>query len=108
MKVVLCFQSFELGVLQFKKGLYIYSSNLANEKLATRMACLNLTEYDLFNSVKKTSNQLFSFFAKMVEDVKNRKDLTKMLKVERTDTDMAVLFKLGKFKQDESKFYVIS
>ncbi|HBB45085.1 MAG TPA: hypothetical protein DCZ34_03070 [Clostridiales bacterium] len=108
MKVVLCFQSFELGVLQFKKGLYIYSSNLANEKLATRMACLNLTEYDLFNSIKKTSNQLFSIFSKIVEDVKKRKDLMKMLKIEQTDTDMMVLFKLGKFKQDKSKFYVIS
>ena len=83
MKVVLCFQSFELGVLQFKKGLYIYSSNLANEKLATRMACLNLTEYDLFNSIKKTSNQLFSIFSKIVEDVKKRKDLMKMLKIEQ-------------------------
>ena len=72
------------------------------------MACLNLTEYDLFNSIKKTSNQLFSIFSKIVEDVKKRKDLMKMLKIEQTDTDMMVLFKLGKFKQDESKFYIIS
>ena len=108
MKVILCFQTFELGVLQFQNGLYIYSSNFANEKLATKTACLDLTEYDLFNSVKKTSNQLFQIFAQMVEDVKKRKDLIKMLKIEQTDTDMMVLFKLGKFKQDKSKFYVIS
>ena len=42
------------------------------------------------------------------KDVKKRKDLIKMLKIEQTDTDMMVLFKLGKFKQDKSKFYVIS
>jgi len=108
MKVILCFQTFELGVLQFKNGVYTYSSNLANEELATKTACLNLTEYDLFNSIKRTSNQLFSIFSKIVEDVKKRKDLIKMLKIEQTDTDMMVLFKLGKFKQDKSKFYVIS
>ena len=106
--VELYFKDKKLGTLNYDGNIYTYDSNIENENYAKNNYFLNLTDYNLYGSNLKISQNLFNFFKKFVIQVKKRKDLLKMLQITNNDTDFDILTKLGKSKQNSDKFYLKS
>lgn len=106
--VELYFKDKKLGILKYDGNNYIYTSDFDNENYAKNNYFLNLTDYNLYGSNLKISQNLFNFFKKIVIQVKKRKDLLKMLQITNNDTDFDILTKLGKSKQNSDKFYLKS
>ncbi len=106
--VELYFKDKKLGTLNYDGNNYIYTSDFDNENYAKNNYFLNLTDYNLYGSNLKISQNLFNFFKKIVIQVKKRKDLLKMLQITNNDTDFDILTKLGKSKQNSDKFYLKS
>ena len=106
--VELYFKDKKLGTLNYDGNIYTYDSNIENENYAKNNYFLNLTDYNLYGSNLKISQNLFNFFKKIVIQVKKRKDLLKMLQITNNDTDFDILTKLGKSKQNSDKFYLKS
>ena len=100
------FKDKKLGTLDYDGINYIYNSCIESESYANETYFLDITDYDLFDSKAKTSQKLFKFFEKIVNQVKKSKDLLKMLQITNNDTDFDIRTKLGKTKQNNEKFYL--
>lgn len=104
--VELYFKDKKLGTLNYDGNNYIYTSDFDNENYAKNNYFLNLTDYNLYGSNLKKSQNLFNFFKKIVIQVKKRKDLLQMLNISNNESDYQILLKLGKAKQNQEKFYL--
>ena len=104
--VELYFKDKKLGTLNYDGNIYTYDSNIENENYAKNNYFLNLTDYNLYGSNLKKSQNLFNFFKKIVIQVKKRKDLLQMLKISNNESDYQILLKLGNAKQNQEKFYL--
>lgn len=106
--IELYFKDVKLGELHFDGNLFIYNSIIENEKMAIQKYFLNFTDYNLFNSQNKKSQKMFDFFEKIINLVKKREDLIDLLKINNTNSNFEILEKLGKHKQSNLRFYVVS
>ena len=60
--VELYFKDKKLGTLNYDGNIYTYDSNIENENYAKNNYFLNLTDYNLYGSNLKISQNLFNFF----------------------------------------------
>lgn len=96
----------KLGTLNFDGSMFTYNSILENENFAKEQYFLTLTNYDLYNSINKQSMQIFPFFKNIINHIKKREDLVKLLEISTFDSEFEILTKLGKVRQNDMNFYV--
>ena len=105
MRIILCFNELQLGVLTFENNIYRYTSNQSEETLFKEYA--NSKFYKLFSSVDREGKTLFEPFAKMVKDIKQRPDLLSSCSLNKNSPDFEVLCKYAKNKQFLQGYHLI-
>jgi len=105
MKLKYFYCTHELGILEKVEDGYRYTSNVSNEQMMLQRRLYFRCEYDLWDSNKRTSEELFPAFQKIVADA-NREDIVKRAGITPDDSDWEKLVKLSKLKYFPSGFYV--
>lgn len=93
MKILFKYMNFVLGELSYENNRYIYNSNIEEEQKAKR-ATFGLLDYRLYNSINKTSNQIFIEFLPFINQA-TRPDIKKECHIENNDNDFQKLIKMA-------------
>lgn len=105
MRIILCFNELQLGVLTFENNIYRYTSNQSEETLFKEYA--NSKFYKLFSSVDREGKTLFEPFATIVKDIRQRPDLLELCSLASNSSDFEVLCEYAKTNQFDQGYHLI-
>lgn len=102
--VYLNYKEYKIGKLDYINGKYVYNS-LSGEKDALNKY-VGLVDYNLKNSINKTSKNLFPFFvSNFIEEIKEREDILRKFDLKDKNC-YEILEKLCTLNLDKFKFWL--
>lgn len=102
--IYLYYKEFKIGKLEYANDKYIYNS--LEEEMFALNKYVGLVDYNLVNSINKTSKVLFPFFVyNFIEKVYKRVDILEKIQI-KDENCYEILKKLCKLKMDKFGFWL--